>query len=436
MTDPLGWHSLGQTIHLEDGEARHIPIETCHIGADAAVQMASFSRERCGKRVLVVSDENTRNAAGEAPFTALSAVGKSVEEKVFDTEKPLDASDTLGRVVAKAGQDVDFYVAIGSGTVCDLAKYAGSEQDKPVLLYPTAASMNGYTSAIVALKVNGLKSTLPCAPALGIFADPAVVATAPIRMTAAGVADFLSKASSGSDWWVGHYLRGGYYTARAKEFIDCILDDLIAAAPGVGEGNLDAVAVVLEALLLSGLSMVVAGSSSPASGGEHLLSHYIDMKHSLFGSPNDLHGAQVGVGTIHCLGLWERVLALEPDRIDIEACVDAQPSDDKVRAWINEDWGPIADSVWDQWQQKRLTPDALRAELTRVREELHTIREGLRDDLLPPETVAAAISAAGGPITPEDLTIDVDDFSDGVDRARFIRNRFTVLDLAAELGLT
>lgn len=430
----LGLHSLGARFACPCGETHALPIEACYTGADAAARLAGFARERLGRAAFVVSDANTRAAGADRLLPALAGAGKRVGEKVYGAE-PLDATDALGEDVAAAAQDADFIVGLGAGTVCDLAKYAGDRLGKPVLLYPTAASMNGYTSAIVALKVRGLKRTLPCAPALGVFADPEVAATAPQRMTAAGVADFLSKASSSTDWRAAHYLRGGYYCERPREFFEGVQDRLLRAAPRVASGSVDAVADVMEALLLSGLSMVVAGSSAPASGGEHLISHYLDMKSALYGFPHDLHGAQVGVATVHCLGLWERLLALDPAAISPDLLADAQPEPDALRRAIDDEWGPVAAEVWEQWRQKRPSREELCAELERFRDGLPELRRLLAQDLLPSRTVADAIRAAGGPVTPEELTAPADEYRNALRSARYIRNRFTVLDLAAEMQL-
>ncbi len=201
--ETLGWHSLGTAFDCSCGERHSLPIERCSIGKSAAMDLAEFAKERCGASCLLVADANTVEASEEKVHIALRNAGIVIEEKIYPAT-PFEATQEQADVVATAGQDRDFYVAVGAGTLCDLAKDAASKQGKPVLLYPTAASMNGYTSAIVALKVRGLKRTIPCAPALGVFADPEVVATAPQRMTAAGVADFLSKCSSAADWRAAH----------------------------------------------------------------------------------------------------------------------------------------------------------------------------------------------------------------------------------------
>jgi len=348
----------------------------------------------------------------------------------------MDGTRALGDEVARAGAGVDVLVAVGAGTLCDLAKYAGDVLQRPVVLYPTAASMNGYTSNITALAVRGLKRTLPCTPAIGIFADPEHVATAPQRMTAAGVADFLSRCSSGADWRASHLLLDVHFEPKARALSAGIQEKLIAAAPRVGRGEPEAVALVLEALLLSGFSMVVAGSSAPASGGEHLISHYLDMKSALHGTPHDLHGTQVGVATVYCLRLWERILALGEDMIDVEKLVAAQPADEQIRAWIREDWGAeVGAQVQQQWDAKKMNPAALRGFLERLRRELPRMRRELTQDLLPASVVADAVRECGGPVTPEDLQAPIEEYRRALSRARYLRDRFTVLDLAQALGL-
>jgi glycerol-1-phosphate dehydrogenase [NAD(P)+] len=91
--------------------------------------------------------------------------------------------------------------------------------------------------------------------------------------------------------------------------------------------------------------------------------------------------------------------------------------------------------VRDQWRQKSLNATALRAELIRFREGLPELRGLLAKDLLPSRVVERAIREAGGPTVPEELTAPGEEFRRALQRARFIRNRFTVLDLAAELAL-
>ncbi len=430
-----GWCQLGDSFYTDFAAPRGLPFHACHVGPDAALRLAAFARAEGAALCLLICDDNTYPAGGEHVTRELVEAGLMVQHHRFGPG-PIDGTDTLGDEVARGADGVDLVVAVGSGTLTDLAKYAGDKLKRPVLLYPTAASMNGYTSGITALKVRGLKRTLPCTPAAGIFANPEHVATAPQRMTAAGVADFLSKCSSSTDWRASHILQDVAFDPKAREFFEGIQERLIEAAPHVGRGDPEAVALALEALLLSGFSMVIAGSSAPASGGEHLISHYLDMKSALHGTPHDLHGTQVGVATVHCLGLWEKIMALTPDAISIERLIGARPSDAQVSAWIREDWGAeVGPEVQAQWDAKKMDAAALRKFLERIRKELPRMQRELPQDLLSSAVVARAIRESGGPTSPEDLEAPVEEYRNALTRARYIRNRFTVLDLAQDLGL-
>src|SRR5690606_40911846 len=111
------------------------------------------------------------------------------------------------------------------------------------------------------------------------------------------------------------------------------------------------------------------------------------------------------------------------------------PSEDAIARAIQDDWGPVAPEVQAQWDDKRMDDAAFRAYLERFQQRLAVLRRELPIDWLPPETVAEAIAAAGGPVRPEDLHAPVEEYRNARVRARYIRNRFTVLDLAGDLGL-
>ena len=372
MYDPA-WSRLGEAFERDFAQRHSLSIRACHIGSEAADELAEFARRSCGPAGLLISDENTRRAGGDEVVSALTKRNKSIAEKVYGAAA-LDATQACADETRALAEGSDFIVAIGSGTLCDLAKYAGDALKIPVLLYATAASMNGYTSGVVALKVRGLKRTLPCVPAAGVFANPEHAATAPQRMTAAGVADFLSKSSSTTDWRASHFLLDVPYVAEAREFSVGIQEHVLDRAGDIGKAEPEAVALVLEALCLSGFSMVAAGSSAPASGGEHLISHYLDMKSALYGLPNDLHGTQVGVATVYCLGLWEKILTSSSESLNVDALVEKQPREDEIRGFIEEDWGPVAPEVQAQWEEKRMNPDQLRAHVTKFRSLLPKLR--------------------------------------------------------------
>ena len=173
--------------------------------------------------------------------------------------------------------------------------------------------------------------------------------------------------------------------------------------------------------------MVVAGTSSPASGGEHLLSHLWDMDALLAGQPVRLHGAQVGVATILSTALYQRLSALKRP-------VFRDPTSwETEEARIRADFGPLSEAVLPEARAKHKGSMGRICDLevfwNEIREELTTFGIPTPDDVKQP------LIRAGAPCTLADLGLSREDAHRALRIARDIRNRYTVLDLAYELGV-
>ena len=95
----------------------------------------------------------------------------------------------------------------------------------------TAPSMNGFTSAIAAIKIDGVKRTLPSPPPRYVYVAPDVVRQAPPALIQAGYCDVMAKSVSDVDWQVEYLLAAT--TARTIRERLTVLD--IAAQAGVLE---------------------------------------------------------------------------------------------------------------------------------------------------------------------------------------------------------
>ena len=80
---------------------------------------------------------------------------------------------------------------------------------------------------------------------------------------------------------------------------------------------------MVEGLVISGMSMAFAEISRPASGLEHYFSHLWEMQALQRGKPSDLHGIQVGVGTLIVLWIYEHML--ETESVDTTRAEAAMP---------------------------------------------------------------------------------------------------------------
>ena len=152
-----------------------------------------------------------------------------------------------------------------------------------------------------------------------------VLARAPVRLIRAGLGDSLCRPTAQADWLLAHLLHGQPY--REAPFALLAEDEgaLLADPEALVAGDREAIARLARTLVLSGFGMSICGGSYPASQGEHLVSHYADMRPPP-GAPASLHGEQIGVTTLTMARLQERVLAggpprLQPTRVDEAALV-------------------------------------------------------------------------------------------------------------------
>jgi len=415
------------------GKEHFVPTKWVHVGEDAFALLHDLGRQvERNRAVSVVADEITWKVAGEAVADALKEVGCKVQSVILPL--PLHATDeAANRLLNQWSRDVKLAFAVGSGTVNDLVKWAASQAKISYIAIPTAASMNGYTSPISALLIQGFKRTQPCAPPEGILSEPKVVASAPQKMTAAGYADLMSKTVADVDWQISNLLWGEHYcplprklVADADEWLQKHLSDLANNEP-------QAVAGLLEALLLSGIGMTIAGSSTPSSGAEHLISHWLEMKAVREGKEPNLHGLQVGIGTLVALTVYEMLLETSPS--------DWSPSKDEFlppeerKSEFAKHYGAISERVLSEFSLKWLSPEKANEGRQKLAGSWEQVKEIVTSTWVPPQVHRHRLSILGAATHPHEISVSIDELREAILHSREIRRRWTVLDTAYLVGL-
>jgi glycerol-1-phosphate dehydrogenase [NAD(P)+] len=375
-----------------------------------------------GARLAIVSDRTTHALAGAAIERALAGA-VAVTPIVLDADVEADLATSRRVQAACAGADA--LVAVGSGTVNDLCKHAAATLGRPYAVFGTAPSMNGYTSTNAAITVDGHKQSLPATLARGVFLDLDVLAAAPARMIRAGLGDSLCRSTAEADWRLSHCLLGTPF--RRAPFAMLAPDEalLLDDPASLLSGDPAAMEPLARTLVLSGLGMTLCGGSQPASQGEHLVSHYLDM----FAPPTRpacLHGEQVAVATLALARLQARMLDAPAPRLR-PCAVD--------RAALAARFGEhVGGSCWDAFAPKALTP----ARAATLSERLATHWSAWRDDIaaatLGAGRLEAAMAKAGVPRTAAAIGVDDAFFEEALTHARFLRDRYTFLDLADDAG--
>lgn len=180
-------------------------------------------------------------------------------------------------------------IGLGGGKALDVAKYVAFLTKLPYIAVPTALSNDGFCSPQASLDFNGKRRSFPAAMPYGVVVDSEVCLNAPKILWLSGIGDSVAKITAVNDWKLAFLKRGTYVDDLAALLSDATVFQLMAKPDRDPEG----IRLLATALMLNGIAMEIAGSSRPASGSEHLISHALD----LIGKRPRMHGLQVGMAT-------------------------------------------------------------------------------------------------------------------------------------------
>jgi glycerol-1-phosphate dehydrogenase [NAD(P)+] len=401
-----------------------------------------FERAFGDRAAVVIADETTFEVAGKRAGQLLADGGRALAEPyVFPATPTLHADYDNVIPLARFLRATDAIpVAVGSGTLNDLVKRASHEVERPYLTVATAASVDGYTSFGASITKDGFKQTLTCPAPRAVVADLDVLAAAPAIMTASGYGDLLGKVPAGADWILADATGTDPIPPHVWALVQGSLREAIARPAQVRAGDLDALAGLVEGLMLSGLAMQVAGSSRPASGAEHYFSHLWELEglaHGVDGGPPPEHGLKVGVGSVAIAAFYERFLRRDLRDVDVDARRAAWPAWPEVERRVRaaHTTPGLDEAAVTQSRDKHIDAAQLADRLTLLRERWPELRDQLRAQLLPAAELRDRLHAAGAPATPAEIGLSVADLRASYTRAPMIRSRYTALDLAAEAGL-
>ena len=392
------------------------------------------------RKPFVVMDRNTEAAAGRRVLAVLAEAGIPFGSFVFPrdpAEGKIEPDEyAVGALTMALDPDCDGLLAVGSGVINDCCKVVAHAAGKPSAVVCTAPSMDGYCSNSSSMIQNRVKVSLYNACPQAILADTEILSTAPDIMLQAGLGDMLAKYVALCEWRISRILHDDPYCEEIAGLVRASLAKIVEQADGLMAREDAALEAVVEGLVLSGLSMAFAEISRPASGLEHYFSHIWEMQALQRGVPSDLHGIQVGVGTLLTLWLYENFLTLEaPDAEKARAAM-ADFSPAKWEATMREIFGPIAPQILALEEKlHKNAPETQAKHLQLIVDHWAEIRRAMIEELPPRSQVAELMARCGLPMTPADLSLSRADTIAALKGSREIRDKYLTSSLLWDLGL-
>lgn len=261
-----------------------------HTGAGVIENTGSICRDLMFEgKVLVVTGPNTLKIGGERVIESLQNEEFSVETLIIDK-----ASEDVVLQVQDMARDVSVVLGVGGGKVIDSAKLASTRNGIQFISVPTAASHDGIASPRASIRNEKGSVSLEAQAPIGVIADTEIISKAPFKLLAAGCGDIVSNYTAVLDWKLAYRLLNEYYSDSASALSLMTAKMTLESADAIKEGLIESAALVVKALISSGMAISIAGTSRPASGSEHKFSHALD----IIAPKPALHGEQCGVGTI------------------------------------------------------------------------------------------------------------------------------------------
>ena len=387
------------------------------------------------KRPFVVCDRSTYEVAGKRVGEILAAAGIEHQLYVIPLETPAPDEWTVGSVLMHLDPACDLLLGVGSGVINDTCKEVAFKSGRMNAIVGTAPSMDGFASATSSMEVDHVKCSLNNQYPQGILLDADVLAQAPMRMLWAGLGDMVAKYVAICEWRISHVITGEYYCESVAQLMRSALKKIIANVDKLIARDPDAAAAVAEGLVIAGLGMAYAGISRPASGLEHYFSHMWEMMALERGLPYDLHGIQVGVGTVLSLQLYQWIRTLRPDRAKMKAHAAAF---DPI-AWeaqVRRIFGKTADEIVAiENKVHKNDPERLQKRITAICENWDEILKIIDEELPEFEPLYALMKSTGMPTKPRDIDISDEDVINAYLGARDIRDKYLSCSMLWDMGL-
>ena len=424
---------LGKEFKCKECEEIHrVDVKGIKYGSLDEIDKFIFKSYGKSKKILVLCDEVTYEVSGRKICENLKYNNASPLILKPENEKRVHAKYKYIEEIERNIKDIDLILTCGTGTITDLGKLAGDKNKIPVISFPTAPSMNGYTSPVAAYIKDGVKITTRVKPCEYVYIDENIITNTPIELIKAGFADSLAKSFANSDWKISSIITGEKFCGLPFKIVSEAEKKYINKGDLIKGRDKKVIKDIMDGLNLGGISMIIAGSSSPASGGEHLISHFLDMyAHQNKIEPFSFHGLQVGTGVYISSLIYDLVIDFKSDKIGKRIEKRKINYDEKFEKIYS--FFPSSKNILKKIFDKKIKV------IEEIKEKLPLKWDEIKKEAIPmvysPSEIEKFLKKAECPLHLSEICDDKKLIKNAILFSRFIRERITILDIADEIGI-
>lgn len=404
------------------GMEHTVDVRTVKIGSGLKNSVGKILKDNgFPTNILVVADKNTL-AASDGILDILAADGFDYSLRLYENLRVAEMTEV--RAVMELCKSVDGVLSIGTGSLNDICRLASFRADKEFAIFATAPSMDGFASDSAPITDNNFKISYPARQPSIIIGDTKILAAAPAELKSAGFGDMIAKYIALVDWKLSHLVTGEHYCDRVAQVTETALRRIVSMAERVTAEDEETAGAIMEALVLTGMAMKLGHSVRPASGAEHVVSHFWEIMKLEQGLMSDYHGKKVGVATVMINRIYKQI------------CQNADP---EKFAPEQLDWNKIYEVYGKNFVDdiKRVNSPTVTTETTSliVSDNWEEICRIVNNDLPSDAELTAIMRKAGAATTFEKIEVSPELGLLGLEFHPYMRHRMTLARLIPMLNI-
>lgn len=413
------------------------PVQDIYVGTGLIPKLPQYiAKKKFGTHCVLVCDKNTYEVAGRDVEKTLKDAGFSVIMCKIMREGDVDPDETaVGEVLLSIQPETEFLISVGSGSLTDTTRVNAQRTGLPFVSVGTAPSMDGYTSVVAPLLLRGLKIHRQAVCPEIIVCDLDVLRTAPLDMVASGVGDVLGKYIAKADWKIGNIINDEPYCDVCGEIVTDAVNKLVDNAEAIVRKDEEGIRILIEGLLLAGITIMIVGHTRAVASVEHNIAHYWEMMQLIRGNKPPKHGSSVGVATLLAWPMFQRFAKEDLSKLDLEDIKARRLSREDRTAWMLKAYGEDnGTSIMSENEGDFLTWEEQERRIRRAQERFEDIKAVI-DEMPDFDRIYNAMKILNAHLTPEEEGIDTELLNVSMHCAKDYRTRYTLFKTIDECGL-
>lgn len=243
------------------------------------VQLMPFAEIEEKRNVLLVTSAPAWNVVKD------SLRGLNITATIEVTEATTEFWDNLQLPITN--QQFEVVYSVGGGLTADAAKYIAAKLNLPLVVLPTALSVDAFITAASGIRKDGCVYYIETKVPERLILDLETIAKAPAFIRAAGITDVMSIATGAWDWKFAHEQgknpAGMQFIPWVYDNAQSILSGVLDCAEAAGRGDVDGLKTLYDCLAMEVQLCNQVGHSRPEEGSEHYFAYAVEneMGHGL-----------------------------------------------------------------------------------------------------------------------------------------------------------